>query len=67
MAAAEAALRFTAVHWGFKAAAAMEAVIAKCEERLPLTFGDARPELGVVLTALAPAATDVIWALMKRQ
>ena len=38
MAAAEAALRVTAMHWGVEETTAMEAVMAKCEERLPLTL-----------------------------
>ena len=60
MAAAEAALRFTATHWVFAETTAMEAVMAKCEERLPLTFGPARPGFGVLLAALAPTATDAM-------
>ena len=43
MAAAEAALRATATYWDFGETIAMEAVILKCEERLPLTFGS--PEM----------------------
>ena len=66
MAAADAALRVTAMHWGFEETTAMEAVMAKCEERLPLTFGNARPGLGVVLAVVAPDATDIIWKLMKK-
>ena len=65
MAAAEAALRFTATHWAFAETTAMEAVMAKCEERLPLTFGPAKPGLGLLLAALAPTATDAIWRLKK--
>ena len=39
MAAAEAALRATSTYWDVGEAVAMEAVVSKCEERLPLTFG----------------------------
>ena len=52
IAAAEAALRVTAKHWHFAETTAMEAVIAKVEARLPLTFKDT--QLGVVLTVLSP-------------
>ena len=63
IAAAEAALRVTAKHWHFAETTAMEAVIAKVEARLPLTFKDT--QLGVVLTALSPEATNVVWHHMK--
>jgi len=66
MAAAEAALRVTAMHWGFAETTAMEAVMAKCEERLPLTFGNVRPGLGMVPSVVAPGATDALWKLIKK-
>ena len=66
MAAAEAALRVTAMHWGFAETTAMEAVMAKCEERLPFTFGNVRPGLGMVLSVVEPGATDALWKLIKK-
>ena len=63
IAAAEAALRVTAKHWHFAETTSMEAVIAKVEARLPLTFTDT--QLGVVLRALSPEATNVVWHHMK--
>ena len=47
---------------------AMEAVLLKCEERLPLTFGSATMVAqGRILTALSAGATDEIWRHMKQQ
>ena len=68
MAAAEAALRATATCWDFGETMAMEAVLLKCEERLPLTFGGtAMVAQGRILTALSAGATDEIWRHMKQQ
>ena len=47
MSAAMAALRMTAVHWDFAQTSAMKAVLMKCEERLPLTFGDTKNHLAL--------------------
>ena len=47
IAAAESALRTTAQLWGFKPTTAMEAVMAKVEEQLPLTFGGNPKHLAV--------------------
>ena len=67
MAAAEAALRATATYWDFGETVAMEAVISKCEERLPLTFGSpSMVALGKVITVLSAGATDAMWRYMKQ-
>ena len=67
MAAAEAALRATAMYWDFGETVAMEAVIRKCEERLPLTFGSpSMVALGKVITVLSAEATDDMWRYMKQ-
>ena len=44
---------------------AVEAVIMKCTQRMPLTF--ANHALGTVLRTLNPEATAVMWAQTKRQ
>lgn len=64
-AAAEAAMEMTAKYWSFKATEAVEAVITKCTQRMPLT--SANPALGTVLRTLNPEATSVMWAQTKRQ
>ena len=68
MAAAMAALKMTAVHWDFAQTQAMEAVIIKVEERLPLTFQkfQNKKALGHLLQVI-PNATDVIWKHMKEK
>jgi len=68
MAAAEAALRATATYWDFGETVAMEAVIQKCEERLPLTFGaPSMVAIGKVIKVLSAEATDDLWRYMKQQ
>ena len=68
MIAAEAALRATATYWDFGETEAMEAVISKCEERLPLTFGSpSMVALGKIITVLSSGATDAIWRHLKQQ
>ena len=64
-AAADVAIEMTAKYWSFKATEAVEAVIMKCMQRMPLTF--ASPALGTVLHTLNPDATAVMWAQTKRQ
>ena len=54
-AAAEAAIEMAAKHWSFKATEAVEAVIMKCTQRMPLTF--ANPALGTVMRRLNSEAT----------
>ena len=68
MSAAEAALRTTAQLWGFKPTTAMEAVMAKVEERLPLTFGGNPQHQAMyrILQVLSAKAMDVIWRHMKQ-
>ena len=68
IAAAESALRTTAQLWDFKPTTAMEAVMAKVEERLPLTFGGNPEHLAVyrVLQLLSDKATDNIWRHLKQ-
>jgi hypothetical protein len=68
MAAAEAALRAIATYWDFGETIAMEAVILKCEERLPMTFGS--PEMvafGKLATLLSEDATNAVWCYMKKR
>ena len=68
IAAAASALRTTAQLWGFKPTTAIEAVMAKVEERLPLTFGGNPEHLAVyrVLHLLSDKATDDIWRHLKQ-
>ena len=65
MAAAMAAMKVTAVHWDFAQTDAMEAVIIKVEEQLPLTFQN-KKALGGILQAI-PDATDMIWKHTKNK
>ena len=67
-AAADSALRTTAQLWGFKPTTAIEAVMAKVEERLPLTFGGNPEHMAVyrVLHLLSEKATDSIWRHQKQ-
>ena len=68
IAAAEAALKATATYWDFDETVAMEAVVSKCEERLPLTFGSPRMvALGALITLLSADATNAIWRHMKQK
>ena len=68
IAAAEAALRAIATYWDFGETVAMAAVISKCEERLPLTFGSpTMVALGKVVTVMSAGATEAIWRHMKQQ
>lgn len=64
-AAADAAMEMTAKYWSFRATDTIEAVIAKCTQRMPLVF--ANPALGTVLRTLNPEATAVAWAHTKKQ
>lgn len=64
-AAADAAMETTARYWAFNATDAVEEVIAKCTQRMPLIF--ANPALGTVLRTLNPEATAVMWSQTKRQ
>jgi len=66
MAVAEAALRATAAYWDFGETIAMEAVMSKVEERLPLTFGSSQMvAFGTLITTLSKDATNAIWRYMK--
>ena len=61
MAVAEAALRATAAYWDFGETIAMEAVMSKVEERLPLTFGSSQMvAFGTLITTLSKDATNAI-------
>ena len=69
MAAAEAAIRTTAQLWGFRPTTAVEAVMAKVEERQTLTFGmtnsmqtreGQRQAMYKLLHAISAGATDAI-------
>ena len=68
MAVAEAALKTTAAYWDFGETVAMEAVMSKVEERLPLTFGSSRMvSYGTLITTLSADATNAIWRYMKNK
>ena len=64
-AAAETAMVMTGKYWTFTATDAVEAVIKKCTQRMPLIF--ANPALDTALRTLKPEATAVMWAQTKRQ
>ena len=75
MAASEAAIRTTAQLWDFKPTTAVEAVTAKVEERLPLTFGKSHSmhahrgqcqAMYKILQVMSAGATDAIWRHMKQ-
>ena len=67
-AAATAALTATAAQWGFSPTGAAEAVMRKCEERLPQSFGStALGALGKVLCVLSSNVAIAIWRHVKIQ